>query len=141
MKINKKDSGFTFMELMISVVIIITLSTIAIVYYQSAQKKARDNKRKSDLEQIRAALEMYRSENGSYPSGGGWSNMVSELQPDFMKEAPEDPRSDSYEYYYSSATGDSYSLCAYFETGGSDSCGDCEVGSGTTACNYEVTNP
>lgn len=138
MKLNK-NSGFTLIELLVAVGIIVVLSTIGIVYYQSAQRKARDNKRKSDLEQVRAALEMYRSQEGEYPSGN-WGTMIDTLQDnDYINQEPEDPRPGSYNYYYTSS-GQTYSMCAYLEgddpgsCSGSPSCGD-------DACNYGVVNP
>ncbi len=61
--------GFTFIELLVTVTIIIIISTGAIMSFSSATKKARDNRRRTDLERIRTALELYRQEMGGYPSG------------------------------------------------------------------------
>lgn len=135
----KKNKGFTLIELMVTISIVAVLMAVAIVYYGNTQKQARDNKRKADLEQVRSALEMYRSQEGEYPTTSDFSAMITTIS-DYINEAPEDPRPSTYEYYYSSG-GDSYNLCAFFEGGGTDSCGDCEVGAGSTPCNYQVNNP
>lgn len=64
---NKK--GFTLIELLIVIAIIGLLSTLAVVALGSARVKARDSKRLADLKQIQTALELYYSENSSYPPG------------------------------------------------------------------------
>lgn len=61
--------GFTLVEVMIVVAIVGILATFAQINYVTGLKKARDGKRKADLEQIRSALEMARSDSpdGVYP--------------------------------------------------------------------------
>lgn len=61
--------GFTLVELMIVIVIIVILSTIAIVSYTVVLKNAHDSKRQSDMTALRSALEAYYQKNGTYPSG------------------------------------------------------------------------
>jgi len=76
---NKR--GFTLIELLVVISIISLLSTVALTSLQSARKRARDTERKSEIEQIRHALELYYADHNQYPlSGGavvpnsGWSN-------------------------------------------------------------------
>jgi len=64
--------GFTIVEILVAVAIIGALTAIGTATYQSANQKARDARRKADLEQIRAALEMYKADNGEYPCGYLW---------------------------------------------------------------------
>lgn len=68
--------GFTLIELMIVISIISLVAAFGLATnYRAAQKTARDGKRKSDLEQIRSALEMYYADKGYYPyTGFGWNN-------------------------------------------------------------------
>lgn len=62
-------SGFTLVELLVSITIIMVLTVTAVVNYGNAQKNARDAKRKADLEKIRVALEMYKQDHGGvYPA-------------------------------------------------------------------------
>jgi general secretion pathway protein G len=62
---NKK--GFTLIELLVVIAIIGLLSTLAVVALGSARQKARDSKRLSDLKQIQTALELFYTDNNSYP--------------------------------------------------------------------------
>jgi len=65
--------GFTLIEIMVVVVIIAVLTVVGMVSYASINKNSRDAKRKSDIEQIRSALEMYRTDIGYYPtSSNAW---------------------------------------------------------------------
>lgn len=126
--------GFSFIELLVSVTIIMVISSIAVVSFQSANKRARDDRRKADLEKTRAALEMYRTDYDLYP--GGLGVLVTD---EYMNAVPDDPK-DSLNYVYDPDTADhyTYDLYAYMETGGNGiytaSCGD-------ETCNYKLTNP
>jgi len=139
--------GFTLIELLVAATIAIILTTIGVVSYQSAMRRSRDGKRKADLEQIRAALEMYRSDCGSYPDSvsfggslvGGESACSGNI---YMQRVPQDPKYSTYQYSYTKS-GDFYVLCAYLEGESGDldcsavSCGSCAGGS----CNYKVCSP
>lgn len=91
-------TGFTFIEILVSVTIVAVLVAIGIASYASINRRSRDAKRKSDLEQIRASLEQYRADNGGYPPTVGWiisnptdSNWIGELTPEYMDAVPVDP--------------------------------------------------
>ena len=135
--------GFTLVELLVVIAIIGILAgtVIAVINPAHFRAKARDGTRKSDLEQIRSALEMYRADNkyGIYPGGNGEAEgVLSGALSDYLSNFPSDPG--SYRYYYSGSSV-SYSLCAYLEKeSGAAGCGGAICGSGT-ACNYQVNNP
>jgi len=131
-------AGFTLIELLVTMTIVAVLLAISLVSYQGARKSSRDGKRKADLEQIRGALEMCRTDTGSYPAA--IYNDVSCGTPakTYLSGTPKDPLTSS-NYYYLGAT-NTYTLCAYLEVGGTDgSCGTASCG--TKTCNYKVTNP
>jgi type II secretion system protein G len=70
---KKRQSGFTLIELLVVISIISLLSSIVLPSLNSARAKARDALRRSDLNQIQIALEMYRNDHGTYQvSGSGW---------------------------------------------------------------------
>lgn len=64
---QKKQNGFTLLELLIVVVIIIILAGISFIALNGQRAKARDAQRISDVKQIRTALEFYFSNEGEYP--------------------------------------------------------------------------
>jgi general secretion pathway protein G len=125
--------GFTLIEILVVVTIIGLLLSGGLISYSQLIKQARDNRRKTDLEQIRSALEMYRSQNNVYPTiaAGDCQNLLPILTP-FIPKMPDDPRPTPYSYYCSS-TNTSYTISAYLETVS----GSCGIGCGTT-CTYSV---
>lgn len=66
--ISKKQDGFTFLELIIVLVVIGVLSAIVISTYSGIQAKSRNTKRQSDIQSIQTNLEAFYSQNGYYPS-------------------------------------------------------------------------
>lgn len=148
-KTNKK--GFTLVELLVVMAIIGILSTLGLVSFRNAQPKSRDSRRKSDLEQVQRALEMYYNDYNDYPSSNGgaiqigstltWG--VSEMKDSkgtiYMKELPKDPTGNpEYCYVYINK---SFKLYARLENtndpvvGGPYSCG------GVSIYNYGVASP
>jgi len=121
---NKK--GFTLIELLIVIAIIGLLSTLAVVALGSARVKARDSKRLADLKQVQTALELYYSENNSYPAGSG-INLGDDTNyclnsegfkakgctNAYMPMVPTDPNTDVY-YVYTAASS-TYSISASLE--------------------------
>ncbi len=146
-KMRKKIAGFTLIELLVVITIIGILMGILLVAYQGTRVTARDGKRKADLEQIRAALQLYHADCGVYPSSPNFGGSLTSTKPPcpdsstkYMSKVPQDPLYPTYEYsYVPGATGHTYTLCAYLEKGsGSVSgCGSC----GDSSCNYQTTQP
>lgn len=126
MKIKK---AFTLIEILVVVTIIGLITSIAVVSYTSINKNSRDARRKADLEQIRAALEMYRSNNNSYPDA---LDTLTTL-PVYIQSVPTDPKSASYSYYFTSS-GSDYTLGAYLESSASVCVAAPNCGSG--GCTY-----
>lgn len=108
---NIFKKGFTLIELLVVIAIIGILITVGSVSYQKAVRLSRDSKRKTDLEQIRQALETYRSQNGVYPDSSGWE---ADLEAGYITTLPEDSTNP---YSYSpGATFTTYSVCATLES-------------------------
>lgn len=65
---KKSNHGFTLIEILIVVAIIAILTAIAATAYTTAQRRARDTQRKSDLASVQAALESFNSDHNYYPT-------------------------------------------------------------------------
>jgi len=63
----KNQAGFTYIELIVVIAIIGILSIFAVISFQGAQKRGRDQQRKSDLAKISTALQLYYARHGYYP--------------------------------------------------------------------------
>lgn len=134
---RKYSSGFTLIELLVVIAIIAVISTIGLSSFQGAAKSGRDGKRKGDLSQIRAALELYRSNPPppatGYPSTTNIDTLLNTLKgAGYMSDPlPKDPKN-GYSYIYTPGTG-VYVLCAHLETTntGNSSRSDSIVSSGS----------
>lgn len=65
--LQTKQRGFTLVELLIVVVMLALLTVVSGTAYIATMKTVRDGRRKVDLENIRSALEVYKSDNSTYP--------------------------------------------------------------------------
>lgn len=128
---KNKNQGFTFIELLVVVTIIAVLTAIGAVSYRSTNRNARDAKRMADLERIRSALEICRSETGEYPSS--ISGGVSCGGETYLSPLPSDPQGGDYTYNYINPT--SYNVCATLED--DDNCNG-TIGSTGECC---LSNP
>jgi general secretion pathway protein G len=153
--------GFTLLELLVTATLIAVLTVIGIVSYNSVNKRSRDVKRKSDLEQIRSALEMYRTDNGYYPpsGAGAWANAstldtgdTTGLVSIYIPAVPADPQPSAKSYFYVATRQDiatsryyGYCLCGNLETlsASSTTCVSSEIPGGSlpAQCNYGLKNP
>ena len=64
---HQRKRGFTLIELMMAVTILAILAVTGYTAFAQSQMRGRDVKRKNDLVQIAAALEVYYQQNGHYP--------------------------------------------------------------------------
>lgn len=144
----RKQKGFTLIEVLVATTIIAVLTVVGIVSYVSVNKRSRDAKRKSDVEQIRSALEMYRADYGYYPNAGTgvWTdtaNLTSTLVTTYLPTIPTDPKSATQTYRYmatnlSGANYYGYCLSGLLESENpSDTC----TPDTTNLHNYGVKNP
>ena len=158
----KKTRGFTLIELLVVIAIIAMLATVGFASYRSANVKARNSRRESDIQQFRAALEMYRTDEGAYPpyscegdascpakpgytnefdngSSGVATLLIDEGYLGSVPHDPQYPNQPDYWYQADSAvpSGATYELCSYWEPVTSAPNSDCSNG-GTP---YQYINP
>lgn len=69
---NKEKKAFTFIELIISIIILSILSVLWFISYSKNQEDARDSKRKSDLVLIKESLKLEKSKRWTYPRPEGY---------------------------------------------------------------------
>lgn len=117
---NSYKKSFTLLELLVVIGIIGVLVGMGAVSYSTAQKKARDAKRKADLQSLQKVLEQcYSVNNYSYPtvSGGGTISVSVDCP---VAGAPDltitDPTNKTYTV---SSNGTSYTVTISLEEGGS----------------------
>jgi prepilin-type N-terminal cleavage/methylation domain-containing protein len=65
-----KRKGFTLIELMVVIAIIIILAAIAIPNYLNMTARAKKSRVQSDMATIATALETYKTDWGQYPASG-----------------------------------------------------------------------
>lgn len=73
-KTNHKQFGFTIVELLIVIVIIAILAVLSVVAYNGIQHRARTSEAITGLSQAKRKLELYKVDNGNYPTTGNLSS-------------------------------------------------------------------
>lgn len=84
-KLIVKNKGFTVIELLVVIVIIGILSAVIIVSLTVSRAKSRDNQRIVHIQELQKALELYFSDNNSYPTS------LDALVPNYISSLPQDP--------------------------------------------------
>lgn len=123
--IKKNQTAFTLMELLVVIAVISILAGMIMVSMSGSRQKARDTRRKSDLDQIALVLEQYydnQSPNQYVTAetkidiNGSDDALTVALSPTYLKEMPLDPLAPDQYYHYQSFNSDlDYRLEAVLE--------------------------
>lgn len=142
------SKGFTLVELIVVMAIIAILATLITGFYGTAQMRARDVTRKSDLKNVAAALEILHSDYQKYPKNTGdgrmkgcpyvgndpnlggncdWGSGELRVEPvdkpktSYIRELPDDPSDFNY-FYRSTQTDTAFQLYAHLENENDKDC-------------------
>ena len=110
-RLAKKAGGFTLIEIMVVVVILGILAALVVPKILSRPDQAKATVARTDIESISQALELYRLDNGVYPSlDQGLEALVERpssppvpksWNPEgYLKKVPLDPWGNPYMYLY-----------------------------------------
>jgi type IV pilus assembly protein PilA len=135
----KKQEGFTLLELLIVIVIIGILAVLIVPNLASGPQRARDAQRKSDLRNVKTALETYYNDKNGYPASGTISDDLT-TGGTYLKALPTDPKTKANYTYTPSPDGCASGACtSYVLQATLENTKDGEIKAGTTAT-YEVTS-
>lgn len=105
----KKMSGFTLLEVMVVVVIMGMLASVVTMNVMDSKAQAEVQKAKIDTESLQQALDMYKLDNGTYPTTDqGLEALVSMPSASpapknykkggYIQKLPDDPWGNQYQY-------------------------------------------
>ncbi|MDB2439081.1 type II secretion system major pseudopilin GspG [Hellea sp.] len=124
--VQKKEEGFTLVEVMVTLVIIGLLTTFVVINVLPAQDKALVQKAKGDIRILEQAMEMYRLDMFDYPEQDAGLDALKELpsgadqaryrKGGYIKLLPDDPWGRPYVYRYPGDNG-VYDILSYGSDG------------------------
>ena len=83
---SKIERGFTLLELMITMFVIIILLSVALPTYQRSVQQARENVLKQNLDTMRRAIDRYGADKGKLPQ-----TIDDLVTGEYLRERPIDP--------------------------------------------------
>lgn len=87
---HSSDRGFTLIEILIVVTLIVVLASIGMASYTNSVRRAREAVLREDLFRIRDAIDQFYADKNKYPQT--LADLVSEK---YLREIPKDPMTNS----------------------------------------------
>jgi general secretion pathway protein G len=89
---NHRQRGFTLIEVLIVVTLVIVLASVGMPMYQNSVRRSREAILREDLFRMRDAIDQYYADKTKYPQA------LQDLVTDgYLREIPKDPITDSAE--------------------------------------------
>lgn len=101
MSSRNTSSGFTLIEVMVVVIILVALASIVTPYLIDMPDRMKTKIVKADMQGLDTALKIYRLENGSYPATLGSLTRppaVKGRTTPYLEREPLDPWGEQYKY-------------------------------------------
>ena len=111
---RRKNAGFTLVELMIVMAIIMVLAVVAVPSYIAAMRSAREAVLKEDLHVLRNAIDSYTADKQKAPQ-----SLDDLVQDGYLKSIPEDPMTHTKDTWVTEKS-DSLSSVDQTDSGGID---------------------
>lgn len=121
-----KQKGFSLFELLVVVSIIGILIGVTSVSFSNAQKKARDARRREDMQAFQKAMEQYYADNSSsYPADCDVGS--------YLPGGISDPKNSGTYVYSNVCSASAYCACAHLENTGT---GNANAAASSTSCSF-----
>ncbi len=86
MRISKRQTGFSLLELMIAMFVLIILLSVAWPTYQTSIKRARETVLRENLRTLRKCIDQYSADKGKLPQ-----ELNDLVTSGYLREIPQDP--------------------------------------------------
>lgn len=83
--VRSRECGFTLLELVMVMTIIVILAAVGVTSYQSIRLKAQETILKENLRQMRKVIDQYGADREKLPQS------LEDLVPNYIREVPIDP--------------------------------------------------
>lgn len=106
LEVRSFSSGFTLVELLLVIAIIGILISFLSISFFSVRQRTTDAQRKTDIQELRSALEQFRSDNDLYMTFGEYaavncgSPFKTATSNTYIQKTPCDPKTTGQKYFY-----------------------------------------